>query len=135
MFKNQNVLLDSALDTLEVKESVINAVNNEVKELLWILEREYNSDVNIKTVNITKKENQTFEFKLEDESNAQVEFSSPLNYLYEPNASILKAGAFNTVSGKLGVYKLHKHSHLDQHLLQTKVLQLWLPALGMNKNL
>lgn len=99
-------------DLNHVKELHIVAVNNEVKELLWILEREYNSEFNIKTVNITKKENQTFEFKLQEEPNAQVYFSLPLNYLYEPNASILKAGAFNTISGKLSVHKLHKHSHL-----------------------
>ena len=99
-------------DLNHVKELHIVAVNNEVKELLWILEREYNSEFNIKTVNITQKENQTFEFKLEEEPKAQVDFSLPLNYLYEPNASILKAGAFNTTSSKLGVQKLHKHSHL-----------------------
>ena len=36
----------------------------------------------------------------------------PLSYLYEPNVSILKSGAFHSISNKLNVFKLHKNSHL-----------------------
>ena len=36
----------------------------------------------------------------------------PLTYLYEPNAAILKSGAFNSIASKLNLFKLHKHAHL-----------------------
>ena len=36
----------------------------------------------------------------------------PLDYIYEPNAAILKSGAFNSISNTLQLFKLHKHTHL-----------------------
>ncbi|WP_034058621.1 THUMP-like domain-containing protein [Lacinutrix jangbogonensis] len=88
------------------------AVKNEVKELLWILERDYNGTIAIKTVNITKENNQIFDFNLNEEYPANASLSEPLTYLYEPNAAILKAGAFDILAKKLNLKKLHKHSHL-----------------------
>lgn len=95
-----------------VKELHIVTVDNDVKELLWILKRDYIAEFGIKAVNITKTEIQQFDFNFENEANATATFSEPLAYLYEPNSAILKSGAFNIVSQKLGVSKLHKHSHL-----------------------
>ncbi|WP_452221991.1 THUMP-like domain-containing protein [Lacinutrix salivirga] len=88
------------------------AVNNDVKELLFELQRDYNESITIKTVNIKKETEEHFEFQLHEESSNQPDFSKPLTYLYEPNAAILKTGAFNTIATKLNIYKLHKHSHL-----------------------
>lgn len=102
-------------DLNNVKEVHIVAVNNEVKELLWILERDFEKEVVIKTVNLQKSNSQNFEFIFNQEPKAKVEYSKPLNYLYEPNAAILKAGAFNLMSERCNTYKLHKHSHLYTH--------------------
>lgn len=99
-------------DLKHVKQLHVIAVNNEVKELLWILEREYEGDVNVKTINLTKHKNEFFEFDLNSESNALAEYTEPLTYLYEPNSAVLKAGAFNTLGNALKIGKLHKHSHL-----------------------
>ncbi|WP_431109111.1 class I SAM-dependent methyltransferase [Winogradskyella poriferorum] len=99
-------------DLRHAKQLHVVAVNNEVKELLWILERDFEGELTIKTVNLTKDKNEVFEFNFGDESNTIVEYSEPLTYLYEPNSAILKAGAFNSVCATLNVYKLHKHSHL-----------------------
>ncbi len=88
------------------------AVNNEVKELLWVLERDFNGDIEIKTANLKKATQQNFNFILKEESNKEAGYSQPLTYLYEPNAAILKSGAFNSAANKLNVAKLHKHSHL-----------------------
>ncbi len=93
-----------------VKEVYVVAVQNEVKELLFILEKAYNKDISIKTINITKGTEQTFESEFKKEAKAT--FSEPLTYLYEPNSAILKAGLFNEVSDQLKLYKLHKNSHL-----------------------
>ncbi|WP_299113420.1 RsmD family RNA methyltransferase [uncultured Winogradskyella sp.] len=106
-------------DLQHVKALHIVAVNNEVKELLWILDRNSKWDFRIKTVNISKSSQQVFEFLYDEEQNAKIEYSMPLTYLYEPNAAILKAGAFTSIGNQLNISKLHKHSHLytSEHLI------------------
>ncbi|OZV68607.1 THUMP-like domain-containing protein [Winogradskyella aurantia] len=95
-----------------VKELHVVAVNNEVKELLWLLERDFQDDVRVKTINLSNEKQQLFEFKYKDESEASIEYNTPLTYLYEPNSAILKSGAFNAVGFAFNAFKLHKHSHL-----------------------
>ncbi|WP_299336758.1 class I SAM-dependent methyltransferase [uncultured Psychroserpens sp.] len=95
-----------------VKEIHIVAIKNEVKELLWILENGFNNDVIVKTVNIMENKKNVFSFQLNTEAIAKVTYGSPQNYLYEPNAAILKSGGFNSVSESLKLSKLHQHSHL-----------------------
>ncbi|SHH53505.1 THUMP-like domain-containing protein [Winogradskyella jejuensis] len=99
-------------DLKHVKEIHIVALNNEVKELIWILKRNFESETLVKTVNIQKETNQTFNFNIDEETESQADYSLPLTYLYEPNVSVLKAGAFNVLSTKLSIPKLHQHSHL-----------------------
>ena len=99
-------------DLKQIKELHVIALDNEVKELLWVLERDCKTEFIIKTVNLTKQSKQEFEFSFENESNEIAEYTGPIAYLYEPNAAILKAGAFNSVSTQLNIPKLHKHSHL-----------------------
>jgi len=108
-------LLDLSIGISElkhIKTIFCVALNNEVKELLWLLEKEYSGSITIETVNISKNKQDTFNFKLKDEVLHQAHYSEPLTYLYEPNAAILKSGAFNSVAEKLQIKKLHKHSHL-----------------------
>jgi 16S rRNA G966 N2-methylase RsmD len=95
-----------------VKDIHIVAVNNEVKELLWILERHFEGEVSINTTNIHKDTSQNFGFLFEKEPTAKVEYSQPLHYLYEPNSAVLKSGGFRSISEGLNIPKLHKHSHL-----------------------
>jgi hypothetical protein len=108
-------LLDLSIGINElkhVKDIHVIAIKNEVKELLWILENGYDGDITIKTTNIIESKVETFLFKLNSESICNATYSYPLKYLYEPNAAILKSGAFNSVSKQLEVSKLHQHSHL-----------------------
>ena len=108
-------LLDFSVGIKElkhVKTIHVIAVNNEVKELLWILEADYDAPITIKTINIKKETQEVFNFTLEDEKNSASEYSESLAYLYEPNAAILKAGAFDQIANQLQLHKLHKHSHL-----------------------
>jgi hypothetical protein len=84
-----------------------------VKELLWVLEKGYiENDILIKTINLTNSKTEDFSFKFKNENTAEVLYSLPLTYLYEPNVAILKSGGFNSVSEKLHIKKLHQHSHL-----------------------
>lgn len=108
-------LLDISLGISEleyVKSIHIVAVNNEVKELLWILERDFSDQITIKSINIRNSGSEDFEFVMEDESQIEPIFSEPLAYLYEPNSAIMKSGGFNSLTTAYKVGKLHKHSHL-----------------------
>lgn len=105
--------LSIGLDELKFTKALhIVAINNEVKELLWLLKKGYTGNVKIKTINIKHTSQEIFQFHLDEESKAQANYREPLTYLYEPNAAIMKSGAFNLVSTKLNIDKLHKHSHL-----------------------
>ncbi|NJX16324.1 class I SAM-dependent methyltransferase [Tamlana crocina] len=95
-----------------VKTIHVVAVNNEVKELLWILEKNYSDQITIETANLKKENNEHFSFIFEDEKGAVSTYSAPLSYLYEPNSAILKSGGFHSIANQLGVFKLHPHSHL-----------------------
>lgn len=101
------------LNELEyVKTIHIVAVNNEVKELLWILEHGFSGNIKIKTINLKNNGNEHFDFFMEDEAQVETMYSEPLTYLYEPNSAIMKSGGFNSVIEAFRVKKLHKHSHL-----------------------
>lgn len=119
--KSQNILiktgplldLDAGIGQLKHTHEVhIIGVENEVKELLWVLKKGYSGPIKIKTVNIGKKINHEFSFFLHEEQQAVSDFSSPRNYLYEPNATILKSGAYRLLGEQFGLCKLNQHSHL-----------------------
>ena len=114
MIKTSPLLdISNGINSLKyVREIHCIAVNNEVKELLWLLEKDYSDVIIIKTINITKSFNQVFSFTQEEENQFQANYSEPESYLYEPNAALLKAGAFNTIAKKLELNKLHPNSHL-----------------------
>lgn len=88
------------------------AVNNEMKELLWVLENGYGGAITVKTINLKDEENQYFDFELDAESDIYPELSDPRSYLYEPNAAVMKSGGFNSICKIFGVKKLHPFSHL-----------------------
>jgi len=103
--------ITSAINELQfVKEIHVVAVENEVKELLFLLEKNYIKSIEVKTINLNKEEIQTFDFNLNE--NVFSTYSEPKKYLLEPNAAILKAGAFQQISAHLKIDKLHQHSHL-----------------------
>lgn len=92
-----------------VKNIHIIAVNNEVKELLWEIQKSYNKSIAIKTINLSKQP-ETFDFVLGESTNPT--FSLPKKYLFEPNSAIMKSGGFDAICKEHKVDKLHQHSHL-----------------------
>lgn len=95
------------------REVHIISVNNECKELLLIIGNEPSQLIPIHCINLTSKEKQTFTFTREEELEAECLYTKePGKYLYEPNASILKAGAFRSIASRYKVKKLHPNSHL-----------------------
>ncbi len=81
------------------------SVDNECKEVLYLVDKETNSNPTIQTINLSKNL-QEFSFTYEEEENTLVEFSEPLKYLYEPNSSILKAGAFKSIAQQYALKKI-----------------------------
>lgn len=99
-------------DLKQIKALHIVSVKGEVKELLWVLEKDYVGDIQIKTINLINDSRQIFDFLLHEEKEVNSSFQLPSTYLYEPNASIMKSGAFKTIGNRYGIAKFHKHTHL-----------------------
>lgn len=94
-----------------VKEIHIVAVNNEVKELLWLLTKETTSSPGIKTLNFTKNKTEEFTGTF-NSTKIGISYSQPQSFLYEPNAAIMKSGLFEELANKTNTSKLHPNSHL-----------------------
>ncbi|MFT5753483.1 MAG: hypothetical protein ACI924_000700 [Flavobacterium sp.] len=93
-----------------VKKIHIIAIKNEIKELLWEIEKGYLNKIIISSVNI---ENETINhFETIYREDYTVTYSLPKKYLYEPNSSIMKSGNMNAISSFYKIDKLHQHSHL-----------------------
>ena len=105
--------IHDALAKLEYcKEVHILGVNNECKELLFLLEKNYIGNANIICCNITNNAVERFMFDYNAEKICEIEYSNPLEYLYDPNTTLLKAGAFRLIAKKFNLKKLAEHTHL-----------------------
>ncbi|MCU0390402.1 MAG: class I SAM-dependent methyltransferase [Thermoflexibacter sp.] len=106
--------IDLAMKSLgqNLQKVIVLAVDNECKEVLYLLgSKSATSD--IETINIDKENRQQlFSFTKESESTASISYALPQQYLYEPNAAILKAGGFKSIASVFQINKLHLHSHL-----------------------
>ena len=84
------------------------AVNNEVKEVLFVT-----GIGSMHAVNIRDMRTDRFFFSPADEKQAQLTIATDMQqYIYEPNAAIIKAGAFRLISERYGVQKLDINTHL-----------------------
>ena len=86
------------------------AVNNEVKELVWLIKKDNTGAPQVHTINISEGSSERFEFNLADK--AKTVYDKPKRFLYEPNAALMKSGAFDLLSQSFKLNKLHRHSHL-----------------------
>lgn len=95
-----------------VQEVHVISVNNECKELLLVLSARNMGNLRIYCVN----DAQSFvcdELDMES-SSVKIALSTleEMQYLYEPNASLMKAGCFSVLSERYGARMLSKNSHL-----------------------
>ena len=108
--------LSLALKNLKyVQEVHIVSVNNECKELLLLLQKgAVSSEMKIHCEHIVNFcEHQHYAFTLSQEHASECPLAEAVGaYLYEPNASILKAGAYRSLTQAYSVKKLHVSSHL-----------------------
>lgn len=105
--------ISAGLNELEhVREIHIVAINNEVKELLWSIDSSSGKDTEIISINKRGNHTQKTCFTLQTALNTVANYNVPQQYLYEPNAALMKSGAFNWISAHYALAKLHTHSHL-----------------------
>lgn len=103
---------EAARQLKSISEIHIVSVDNECKEVLYLLNKNFVGEPTFKCIHDYKKTYQIFDFKSSEENLHKAELSLPLHFLYEPNPSILKAGAFNSITKKYPVFKLHPSSHV-----------------------
>ena len=120
-FKRSNRILIKLSPMLDIKAALralpntkeihVVAIKNEVKELLFVLEKGFTKEVSIEAINLNTLQ-PNFKFKFSEENKALVNYRNPFKYLYEPNLAILKAGAFKTVALRFELEKIGQHTHL-----------------------
>lgn len=95
-----------------VQEVHIISVNNECKELLLVLSARNMGNLRIYCIN----DAQSFVCDESDMETSSVKIApstlEEMQYLYEPNASLMKAGCFGVLSGRYDARMLSKNSHL-----------------------
>jgi len=95
-----------------VEKIFVVSVGNECKEVLFLCRKNVPEEALIETINILPNESQQFNFRLSGEKKAVCTFSDARAYLYEPNVSILKAGAFKSIASAFGLFKISPSTHL-----------------------
>jgi hypothetical protein len=98
----------------KVKKVWVVAVENECKEVLYLLDNEGNSSNDTIQINAVVLDSPTpsFSFTRQEEENAPERLAMPQQYLYEPNVAVMKAGAFRLFGHRFGLAKLHPNTQL-----------------------
>jgi hypothetical protein len=114
MFKTSPLLdIHRCLQMLKpIHEVHIISVENECRELVFVHERGLESETQFIAAHHHQGQWTRSAFTPTAEENAELEYSIPLTFIYEPNASLLKAGAFKWTAAHFGLKKLHPHTHL-----------------------
>ena len=105
--------INSALQKLKhVKLLYVISVDGDCKELLFLQDRTFQGETKITAIRLFAEQMQNITFTLEEEKNTLIQTSEPLNYLYDPDVAVTKAGAFKSAAKAFGLFKLHTHTHL-----------------------
>jgi 16S rRNA G966 N2-methylase RsmD len=105
--------IQNGLSELQGVEKVwVVSVDNECKELLFFCNKSFHGEAEIIAVNLSDKNQHDFRFTFSKEKSITSTFSEPLNFIYEPNASILKAGAFKSLGELFYLNKIQTNTHL-----------------------
>ncbi|MDR2206424.1 MAG: RsmD family RNA methyltransferase [Flavobacteriaceae bacterium] len=95
-----------------IAEIHIVAVKNDVKEILVLIRsKEKSEKIKIKAANLETDE-PDFQFNFNELNHSKSIYSEPEKFIFIPNSAVLKSGAFDLVSEKFGLKKLHPNTHL-----------------------
>jgi len=106
-------MLDISVGLSELKhisEIHVVSINNDVKELLWIINKKSTDNLKLNTINIKDQSSEKFQSYIDQHKT--LNFSYPKKYLYEPNAAIMKSGLFEALAEEYKLEKLEANSHL-----------------------
>lgn len=96
----------------QVKEVHVLAVNNECKELVFIMRRGFEGRPTLFAANLLTNQ-PVVNFTFPEEHDCPLHIADHIGqYLYEPNAALMKAGCYKLLAERYGAFKLHKNSHL-----------------------
>ncbi len=100
----------------KTKAVYVVSVDNECKELLFLLDSEHNGSepvIHCVDCNSRTGKMESFELKISDEESAAANYSNSVGaYLYEPNKAVMKGGAYKLVSQRFNCGKLAPSTHL-----------------------
>lgn len=117
--KSDRILLKLSpmMDLSEIRRSIkgiseihIVSLSNECKEILVCMEKSKESD-HVHCIDLGKN-TASYTFSPNQEKDVSVEFSEPKQFIYLPNASITKAGAFNSISKDFDLNKISANTHV-----------------------
>ncbi len=122
LFKRSNNVMVKTSPMLDITQGIIEledvtevhvvCLNNEVKELLWILSKKYQSKAPIfKIVELKEGNNFISEYKPSNDS-IDLTFSEPLEYIYQPHVGFLKAGLSDFTATENSLNKIEVNTHL-----------------------
>lgn len=107
--------IQSTITELKQVSSIqVISIKNECKELLYLVKSQTGStDPPITCVLLNSGDTKTYTFRLSDESTFSIfEYTDPLDFVYEPDVALLKAGCFKLITRDFCVHKIHQHTHL-----------------------
>jgi hypothetical protein len=105
--------ISAAISKLQqIKYVLVISVDGDCKELLFVQDRDFEGMAKISAIRLFLDHIQLHTFTLEEEKSTLIRTAAPLTYLYDPDVSVTKAGAFKSIAKRFNLYKLHIHTHL-----------------------
>jgi len=108
-------LLDISAGIKELKNVAaihIVSIKNECKELIWVLEKNFTDAATIVSTTLNAVQKQFTFLRGEDVLTVIGAAPQAGHYLYEPDAALLKSGAFNLIAERYQLKKLHQQTQL-----------------------
>lgn len=100
----------------KTKAVYVLSVDNECKELLFLLDREHNGQepiISCVDCNSRNGEMKTFSLTIKEEEECVANYSNSIGkYIYEPNKAVMKGGGYKLVSTRFNCGKLAPSTHL-----------------------
>ncbi len=94
-----------------VEKIEIVSLQNEVRELLWYINKNNTQKPKIVTTDYSTDE-KSIQLSLSINDDTTTKYSNPLQFLYEPSPALMKSGNFNYISRYFDVEKLDQNAHL-----------------------
>ena len=86
------------------------SIKNELKEILFLWNKDMKQN-RFHCVNLETKQDMV-SWSVSEEEASTIELHHPMEYIYEPNASVMKAGGYKYIGSKYNLKKLAANTHL-----------------------